>query len=234
MRACRTRGVAFILFIILLCGCGNGDGDGTTPPPTLTSISVAPVDSYIAKGTNLQFTATGRYSDGHTRIITSQVSWTSTDAAVAVVNGTGLVSAGLTSGVTQIVATLENVSGSTTLNVVSVSSISVSPAASIAPGTRIKYTATGTLTGSATTQDLTSYAAWTSSDVTVAEISSEGLATGKAVGLTNIRAIFQSTVGTEVLTVSEVVSIALTPSVANIPLGTSQTFAAVGTLTDGA
>lgn len=218
----------------LLFGCGDGDDDGVAPPATLISISVSPADTSIAKGTTLQFAAIGRYSDGFNRVITSQVSWTSSNSSIATVNSAGLATAKLTTGSALIVATLQGISGSATLNVADVSSLSVFPAASIAPGTRIQYTAIGFLSGSPITQDLTSYVTWSSSNSAVALITSAGLATGLAAGSTDIEATFQAVTGTEVLTVAGVASISVSPLSASIPLGTTQKFSAMGTLTNGA
>jgi hypothetical protein len=52
---------------------------------TLTSIAVSPNGMSVGTGSNLQFTATGSYSDGHTADITSSVSWSSGDPAVSIV-----------------------------------------------------------------------------------------------------------------------------------------------------
>src|ERR1700709_2775895 len=51
---------------------------------TLTSIAVSPNGMSVGTGSNLQFTATGTYSDGHSADITSSVSWSSGDPAVSV------------------------------------------------------------------------------------------------------------------------------------------------------
>src|SRR5712672_618107 len=71
-------------------GCGGG-GSYTPPPPpvTLQTINVTPANSSIAPGIALKFTATGNYSDGSTKDVSSFAQWTSTNAAVATVDGTG-------------------------------------------------------------------------------------------------------------------------------------------------
>jgi hypothetical protein len=63
-------------------------------------------------GTNQQFTATGTYSDGSTKNITNQATWTSSNTSVATVSATGLVTP-LTTGSTTITATLGGITGST-------------------------------------------------------------------------------------------------------------------------
>src|ERR1700709_1400050 len=51
---------------------------------TLTSIAVSPNGMRVGTGSDLQFTAPGTYSDGHSADITSSVSWSSGDPAVSV------------------------------------------------------------------------------------------------------------------------------------------------------
>jgi len=61
--------------------------------PSLTSIAVTAPNSSIPKGTTQQFTATGSYGDNSTADITSQVTWKSSNTAVATVTSTGLATA---------------------------------------------------------------------------------------------------------------------------------------------
>jgi len=78
--------------------------DSSTPTPQtadrpltiliyeLTSITVTPSNPTITQGQTVQFTATGTYSDMSTSNITSIVSWSSSNPAVATVDSTGLAS----------------------------------------------------------------------------------------------------------------------------------------------
>jgi trimeric autotransporter adhesin len=82
----------------------------------LTSIDVAPSNPNIALGAQVQFTATGHFSDGTTLVLTPQVKWESSDATIAVISPAGTTStAGL--GTAAITATLNGVSGIATLTV---------------------------------------------------------------------------------------------------------------------
>jgi hypothetical protein len=83
---------------------------------TLVSIAVSPTNSTLITGGSQQFTATGTYSNGGPQDITSQVTWTSTNTAVATVNAAGLVTA-VSPGVTAIFSTMNSVTGSTLLTV---------------------------------------------------------------------------------------------------------------------
>jgi hypothetical protein len=87
------------------------------PAPTLNSIAVSPATSTIEEaGSTQQFTATGTYSDGSSQDLSSQVSWTSSNTAVATVNERGLASA-MSAGSTTILATMSSLTGNATLTV---------------------------------------------------------------------------------------------------------------------
>ena len=82
----------------------------------LTNIAVTPVNPTIPSGAMRQFTATGIYSDGSARNVTSQAIWTSSNPEVATINAEGLAT-GISAGVTTLSATLSGVMGVTTLTV---------------------------------------------------------------------------------------------------------------------
>jgi hypothetical protein len=87
----------------------------TVTPAVLRSIRVAPTKQTLVKGTGLQFTATGTYTDGP-HDITNIVVWTSTKPAVAGCNATGYAT-GVSKGNTTITAGLDTISGKVTLKV---------------------------------------------------------------------------------------------------------------------
>ena len=58
-------------------------------PASLQSIVVTPSSPSIAKGTTVQFTATGTYSDSTTQNLTSQVTWVSGTPSVASISSPG-------------------------------------------------------------------------------------------------------------------------------------------------
>lgn len=65
--------------------------------PTPTSIAITPSQTSVVIGSTTNFTATGTYTNGDTANITNQVTWTSSNNAVATINSNGLatsVSAG--------------------------------------------------------------------------------------------------------------------------------------------
>ncbi len=57
----------------------------TVTPAVLTSIAVTPPGRSLAKGTSVQLTATGTFSDGTTQDLTVSASWTSSSDMIATV-----------------------------------------------------------------------------------------------------------------------------------------------------
>jgi trimeric autotransporter adhesin len=215
----------------------------TVTPATLVSIGVTPATSSIAKGLAQQFTATGVYTDNSTQNLTTTVTWSSADTAVATISnaaGSQGLATSANTGPTTITATLGTVSGGTQLTVTPATlvSIEVTPATpSIAKGLTQQLTATGIYTDS-TAQNLTTAVTWTSSVTSVATISnaaaSQGLATSAATGITTIAATLGTLSGSTQLMVTPaiVVSIGVTPAAPSVAKGLTQQFTATGTYTD--
>src|SRR5574337_173160 len=111
------------------------------------------------------------------------------------------------------------------------SSIAVTPASpSIAPGTTIQLTATGTYSNNAKL-NLSFSATWSSSDTGVATVSNRGLVTAATTGTAVITATSGTISGSATLTTSSVATISISPSTPpSIAPGTTQQFFAVGTL----
>jgi len=127
---------ALVLIVsLMLLSCGGGGGGGTdSSAATLVSIAVTPARSSIAIGATQQFTATGTYSDAASLDITALVTWASDTTAVATIN-TGGLAAGIAGGVSTITASLEAISGITTLTVSTVPDTTPPAVASTSPGT---------------------------------------------------------------------------------------------------
>jgi phospholipase C len=204
--------------------------------PVLQSISVTPANSSVAMGQNQQFVATGQYSDGSTQNLTSSVNWSSSQLSVAGITTAGLAS-GLSGGSSSITASLGTISAAATLNVNSIAlvAMAVTPGnVSVAPGTNQQFAAIATY-ADGSTLDLTTSAAWSSSLPSVVAVNATGLAASAATGQTTITATAAGIGGSSTLTVTSaaLVSIAITPAVPNISLGTTEQFAATGAFTDG-
>jgi 6-phosphogluconolactonase (cycloisomerase 2 family) len=161
-------------------------------------------------------------------------------ASISNVAGSNGIATAVAAGSTTITAASGSLSGSTTLNVTSVTlvSIGVTPAApTIAKGTTQQFTATGVYSDN-TTQNLTPVVSWHAVNPAVASITtalgSSGLATGVAPGTTQITASLGGVIGSTNLTVTAavLVSIAITPANAGIAKGTVQQLTATGTYSD--
>ena len=225
-------------------GILSGAATLTVTPAMLVSIAVNPPSASISLGATQQFTATGTYSDGSTQDLTGTATWNSSSTAVAIVSnnpGTAGLASSAGQGMTSISASVGQTSGTAQLTVgaPALVSIAVSPAnATIALGTIQQFTATGTFSDGST-QDLTQSGYWSSLVPSIATISdspgSQGQATAAGVGNTVISVTSGSIAGTASLTVNSIVlvSIAVTPQSASIPLGTTQQFQATGTYSDG-
>jgi trimeric autotransporter adhesin len=202
----------------------------------LSSIAVRPVNRKIAPLTSQQFQAIGTYTDGSTHNVTGQVSWTSSNTAVATIAGGGRAKA-LTPGSTTITATLGSISGSSTLDVsnATIVSVSVTPSGrTIAPGTRLTFTATGVFSDH-TAQVITRDSTWASDNHAVATVGAGGTAIAIGPGTANISATFNLVSGTAPLNVSSATlsSISVTPASAVLAPTTSVNCVATGTFSDG-
>jgi hypothetical protein len=221
-------------------GAVSGATTITVSPAVLVSIAVTPAIPTIPLGTAQPFTATGSYTDGSTQNITGTVQWSSDTLTVATISnaaGTQGNASGVGQGSATITASVGSVTGSTTLMVSSAAlvSIAVTPATpTLALGTQQQFTATGTFTDGGT-QDLTSTATWTSDTPMAATINATGLAQSAGLGTATITATSGNISSSTQLTVTAaaLVSIAITPPAAAIPLGMQQQFTAMGTFTDG-
>jgi len=93
----------------------------TISTPTLVSLTILPANSSIAPGASQQFNATGHYSDGGTRDLTTQVAWSSTGTvqvsssglAISSGSGVGTVTIGATFGAVSAVTSLTLTTAST-------------------------------------------------------------------------------------------------------------------------
>lgn len=219
-------------------GAISGSVSATVNAADLVSIAVLPANAIIAETTTQQFSATGTFNDGSTHNLTTDVTWTSSDTADAPIgSASGLAKGSAPESGATITATLGTISGSTTLEVTNATivSISVSPTGrTIAPGTELAFTATGTFSDSST-QILTTETAWTSSNTAVATVGAGGVVIAVGPGTTNISAAFGGKTGSASLTVSSVTltSIAVTPATAVMAPASTLSYGATGTYSDG-
>lgn len=177
----------------------SGAATLTVTTANLTGISVTPLNPSVVAGLTRQFNAIGSYSDGSSADLTTIANWTSGSVSVASMNASQQANSGLatalTTGMSQIKASLAGVEGSTNLTVTAASlmAIEVSPAnASVRVNESQAFIATG-IYSDGSSQTITSTVIWTSSNTNVAVLNSNneansGQATALAVGVANISA----------------------------------------------
>ncbi len=222
----------FLSALILLSSCAHSL---PSAGPILRSIAVTPVNPTVSIGTTEPFLATGTYSDGTTRNLTTAVTWNSQNTNTATISSSGMATA-KAQGSSMITATSGSVTGSTllTVNAATLVSIAVTaPSLSIAKGTTDQFTATGTYSDNST-QNLTGSVTWTSQNTGAATITVGGLATAVGTGTSKIQAVSGAITGSATLTVTSatLVSIAVTATNLSIPKGTTDQFTATGTYSD--
>jgi hypothetical protein len=209
----------------------------TVTPATLTSIVVTPVTTVVGVKGNVQFTATGVFTDNSTQDLSSQAAWSSSVASVALISNTGLAT-GLSAGATTITANYGGLSGSATLNVSTATliSITVTPANPIVPPhSKIQMTATGNFSDGS--HLVLSGVSWRTSSAKYAMVSGSGVVRTKKSSnkVVPVSASLNGITGTTQLTITSmtVQSLSLTPSNATMAVGTTQPFALIGTFSDG-
>ena len=118
-RACRDSPGRLALAVIVgvtLAACG-GDGNGITFIGTVVTVEVtSPIGSSMALGASVQLSATAKDRDGDP-VSGVQITWESSNTAVATVSSSGLV-AGVAEGNATITATTQDVSGTLGMRVV--------------------------------------------------------------------------------------------------------------------
>jgi trimeric autotransporter adhesin len=220
----------------------SGSATLTVTAAALASLVVSPPTASLPLGTTVQLAATGTFTDGSARDVTTSVQWTSANPSVVAINANSTFGLAMATalGSSTITATSGNISSSAGVTVTNaaVLSIAITPlATSIAQTTTTQFAATGTFTDGST-QNITGSVQWTSGNPAVAAINANGapgLALGIAAGNSTITATSGSVFSSASLTVTgaSATSIAVTPATPSIPLGTLQQFTATGTFSDG-
>ncbi len=200
----------------------------TVAPVPVASVALSPASASLFLGQSVQLTATPLDSVGG--VLTGRiVTWTSSNPSVATVTASGLVTAAA-AGAATITATSEGkqATASITGSTVPVATVSVSPAsANVAVGGTQQLSAVTrdsagtTLTGRVVT--------WTSSNTTVATVSSSGLVTGRAAGAATVTATSEGKTATSAITVIvvPVATVTVSPAAATMAVGATQQLSAV-------
>jgi len=179
----------------------------------------------LSVGGSLQLTATALDASGN--VVSVTVAWSSSNAAVATVTSTGLVTA-VAAGTAAITATADGQTASATIMVeVPVASVDVTPVTdSVFPGLTVTLTATprdaggNPLTGRAVT--------WATDNGSVATVdAASGVVTGVSAGMATITATAEGQTGAATITVQlPVASVDVTPLAASVRVGLTVTLTA--------
>ncbi|VEG94961.1 Bacterial Ig-like domain (group 2) [Aeromonas encheleia] len=200
----------------------------TVPPMTLSA------------GLTGQLAANGSYSDGSSVNVTTSVSWTSSDPAVATVDASGLVT-GVAPGTATITGTLDGQSATLSVTVtnatLNVGGLTITvPPLTLAVGLTGQLAASGTYSDG-TSADVTANVQWDTSDPAIATVSLTGLVTAVAPGTATITGILDGQSATLSVTVTNATINAggLTITVPPMTLAAGQTgqLAANGNYSDG-
>jgi uncharacterized protein YjdB len=193
--------------------------------PPVTSVVLLPGSSTLQVNATRQMTVALTGANGQS-IAGRAIFYSSSSPSVASVNGSGVV-AGVATGRATISAEspLDGISGTATVDVVpiAVASISITP-----PGAQTAFQGL-TLQLAATLRDANGTiltgrtVSWTSSNPSIASVSSSGLVSGLALGTAQITAESEGVIGSTSVTVAPrpVATVALTPNPGSVRVGQS-------------
>ena len=206
----------------------------TVTPAPVASVTLNPTSTTVLVGQTAQLSATTTDSAGNV-LSGRTVTWVSSNASVATVSASGLVT-GVGLGSATITATSEGQSNTASVTVtnVPVASVSVTPApATLQVGQTVQLTATprdsngNALSGRVVT--------WSSSTPSAATVSASGLVTGVAAGSATITAASEGKSGTASVAVTApptLVRIILSPDTATVYVGKTKQFSVSGKYSD--
>jgi hypothetical protein len=220
---------SYCVLFVILAGCGNGG-------PKLARLDRIDVRCPVSvpEGASQDCSASGVYSDGSSRDLSSLVSWSSLVPEIGMVSATGHFHS-TRQGTTTLVAALDGVTGKVAIDVGApvVASIAITPGAPRSPkGLPVQFTATAELTDG-TTRDVTREVQWASSDPQRVGVTA-GLATPGGVGRADISATMGGVSTTVPFEVSDAqpASLQVMPVNPKLPKGTTRKLVVAALFTD--
>jgi uncharacterized protein YjdB len=212
-----------------------GDAFDALSDAGIVSISVDPATLTLPALGTRALVARALLSDGTTADVTAAATWSSDTPSVATVSSAGVVTA-VAAGTAHVSATLNGVSGRSTITVptATVTDVRVDPGtASTTVGGTVTFAATAVLSDG-TSSDVTASATWSVGDATIAKVAG-GIATGVAGGTTTVSASISGKSGSANLTVTAkaLTSVQLSPFAPTVGIGVSIPFKATALYADG-
>jgi hypothetical protein len=236
--AISTKAVGASVISASLSGI-SGTVSLSVSPAAIVSIAVNASRQSLALGNSEQLTATGTYTDGSTKDLTSSATWSSSLPGVIAISNTGSVTAksvGTAVVSVSFSSVTGNITGSANLSASNAALVSIAVSAgnpSLPLGSSEQLIATGSYTDG-TTKDLTSSVTWSSSSPGVVATSSTGAVTTMSVGNAVVSASSSTITGTAKLAVSAAALVAINLSSASttVPIGNTVQLSAIGSFTD--
>jgi len=245
------QALLLMLLIVLLSACSDAANQSlpkTTPPPqaSLKSLEISPNNANLAVNTQIKLYAIGIYSDNTKRDLSDKVIWKSSDSTKAELlsTGTGAKSAGTVTakdtGIYTISASLDSIDSqpvNVNISNAALNSIVIESAqSSTISGTTSNLAAIGHFSDGST-QILTDFVAWASSDSAIAKFIENvpGSVLALQAGSADATASFggkQSTPLNLTVSSSTLVSLQIGSINSTIGLGTHTQFSAFGIYAD--
>ena len=242
---------------LVLAGCGGSSNTTSAASGTpaisqtgLQSIKISPSAATIAAGTTVVFTATGSYSDGTTKDLTTTAQWSCLITTIGTVSNAAPTqgwATGVASGTVLVTATSGSVSNSAQLTITdaTIKTLAVTPAApTVGYLNSQQFTATATFSDGST-QDVTNQTTWQLIDpLTFGGVpfitAQSGLSIGETLGTSTVSASFAgqstqfaATPPTITVDLSNLISVAILPANPVIANNTQASFSVIGTFSDG-
>lgn len=227
----RVALAVMMMAVMTACGGGGADGPVAPPAPVLSTILVTLSPSTIQLGQSASATVELRTSAG-APLTGRAVSWSSSVPSVASVDANGVITS-VSVGTATISATSEGKTGASTITVIPipVASVSVSGVTTLTPGSASGFTA---LLRDAAGATLTNRAvSWSSSDVSVAQVSAVGNVLAIAPGTTTISAMSEGRTGSAVVTVRYNIATVVFNGATRVKVGDSYAYTITARLADG-
>jgi uncharacterized protein YjdB len=203
----------------------SGSATLTVTPIPVATVTVAPPSASVTAGKTTQLTATAKDANGNT-LTGRAVAWSSSNSSIASVSETGLVT-GVAPGSATITATSETKSGTSNITVLTpilaVGSVTLAPPTTTIIANGRTTTLVPTVKDAAGTVVTDRQITWSSSNASVATVSSTGVVTSGTTGTATITATAEGKSGTSTVTVQPVPvgSVTVAPATPNVIVGTT-------------